>query len=185
VQGEGKSLTTANLALTFAESYKRRVLLIDADLRRPSQHTMFGVDNATGLTDLTAKHKTQLSVKELSPRLSLLTAGPPTPDPMAGLTSQFMQRLIEEAREEFDWVIVDTPPVVMLPDANLLGAMVDGAVLVLRAGVTPYHLVNRAVQNLGRDRILGVVLNGSEQLPHSKDYGYHYYAPTPHPPAVT
>ena len=70
-----------------------------------------------------------------------------------------MRRLIDEAREAFDWVIIDTPPVGLLPDANLLAAMVDGVVLVVKAGSTPYDLVKRAVDAIGRDRMLGVVLN--------------------------
>jgi capsular exopolysaccharide synthesis family protein len=172
VQGEGKTLTAANLALTFSESYQRRVLLIDADLRRPQQHSIFRVSNASGLSDLTSSQQEHVFAREVSPRLALLPAGPPTSDPMAGLTSEQMRRVIEEAREGFDWVIIDTPPVVLLSDANLLSAMADGAVLVLRAGSTPYELVERAVAGLGRERILGVVLNQAEQTRHAS-YGYY------------
>ena len=82
---------------------------------------------------------------------------------MAGLTSDRMRRVIDEAREAFDWVIVDTPPVGLLTDANLLASMVDGAVLVVKAEHTPYQLVQRAVDALGRNRILGVVLNRAQR----------------------
>jgi receptor protein-tyrosine kinase len=172
---EGKTLTAANLALTFSESYKRTVLLIDADLRRPSLHKVFRTDNARGLTEgLTAPEESKLPVRQVSERLALLQAGQANADPMAGLTSERMRRVISEAREGFDWVIIDSPPVVMLPDANLLGAMVDGAVMVVKAGSTPYDLVQRAIEAIGRDRILGIVLNRAETAAHT--YGYPSYS---------
>ena len=87
---------------------------------------------------------------------------------MAGLTSERMRRLIDEAREAFDWVIIDTPPVGLLTDANLLASMVDGAVLVVKAGSTPYDLVKRAVDAIGRERLLGVVLNRADEQPHGR-----------------
>lgn len=179
VQGEGKTLTAANLALTFSESYQRRVLLIDTDLRRPSLHSIFNVDNSTGLSELMSAEHPQMSVREVSQRLSLLPAGPATPDPMAGLTSSRMRRVIDEAREGYDWVILDTPPLVLMSDANLLSEMVDGAVLVVRAESTPFDLVNRAVAILGRERIFGVVLNGAQELPHGSRYGYYNYGYPP------
>jgi capsular exopolysaccharide synthesis family protein len=173
--GEGKTLTASNLALTFSESYRRTVLLIDADLRRPALHKVFGTDNTRGLTDgLSAAEESQLPVRQVSERLALLQAGQPNADPMAGLTSERMRRVISEAREAFDWVIIDSPPVAVLPDANLLGAMVDGAVIVVKAGSTPYGLVQRAVEAIGRDRILGVVLNRAETIAHG--YGYSSYS---------
>ena len=113
-------------------------------------------------------------MRQASPRLAILPAGRPSSDPMAGLTSNRMRRVIDEAREAFDWVIVDTPPVVLLTDANLLSAMVDGTVLVVKAGSTPFDLVNRAVSALGRERILGVVLNRAIESAHDS-YGYYNY----------
>ena len=102
---------------------------------------------------------------------------------MAGLTSQRMQRLIDEARAMFDWVIIDTPPVGLLSDANLLAAMVDRALVVVRAGSTPYDLVRRAVDAIGRDRVIGVVLNRVEQMHMREASAYYdqYYAPQPQP----
>ncbi len=160
VASEGKTLTAANLALTLSESYRRNVLLIDADLRRPSLHTIFKVRGAPGLNEgLTAADEPKLPLHDVSPRLTILPAGMPNSDPMAGLTSRRMQSLIDEAREAFDWVIIDTPPVGLLTDANLLASMVDGAVLVIKAGSTPYDLVKRAVDTIGPSKLLGVVLN--------------------------
>ncbi len=116
VAGEGKTLTATNLALTFSESYRRSVLLIDADLRRPTLHETFQVPNVAGLGDgLRADKEEKLPVVQVSPRLTLLTAGRPDPDPMSGLTSARMRRVIEEARSRFDWVIVDTPRLACCP----------------------------------------------------------------------
>ena len=122
-------------------------------------------------------HDHAVPVHQVSARLGVLQAGRPTSDPIAALTSERMRRLIEEARKKFDWVILDTPPVAVLTDANLVSSMTDGAVIVVRAGHTPYELVERAVAAIGRERTLGVVLNQAE--PHSKEYYAKYpYAPT-------
>lgn len=182
VQGEGKSLTSTNLAMTFSESYKRSVLLIDADLRRPTLHTSFRVDNSGGLSEgLISLDQRRLPVRQVSSRLAILPAGHPSADPMAGLTSDRMRQLLEEARDAFDWVIIDTPPVVLLPDANLLASMADAVVLVVKAESTSYDLVNRALAAIGRERVLGVVLNRSEKA-MSGEYGEYgeyggYYSP--------
>jgi capsular exopolysaccharide synthesis family protein len=177
VSGDGKTLTSTNLALTLSESYRRRVLLIDADLRRPSVHEVFQVKNQNGLTEcLAAETERRLPLIQASPYLSLLLAGRPDSDPMSGLTSGRMHRLIGEAAATFDWVIIDTPPVVLLPDANLLAAMVDAAILVIGAGKTPYKLITRAVDALGRNKILGVVLNRVDRSCLVGGYGYGYYS---------
>lgn len=169
---EGKSLTASNLALTFSESYQKNVLLIDADLRRPSLHDVFGVPGSPGLTDgLGAVEERKLSLHHVSPTLTLLTAGLPTSDPMAVLASERMRRLVDEARESFEWVIIDTPPLGLLADANLLADMADGALLVVRAESTPYDMVQRTAHMLGRERLLGVVLNRARMTPVQ---GYQY-----------
>ena len=175
MSGDGKTLTAINLALTLSESYRRRVLVIDADLRRPSVHTVFELKNETGLTDsLTAATERRLPVIQATSNLSLLLAGRPDSDPMSGLTSGRMRRLIAEAAAHFDWVIIDTPPLVLLPDANLLAAMVDAAILVVGAGRTPYKLITRAIEAVGRSRILGVVLNRVDRACVPGGYGYGY-----------
>ena len=120
-----------------------------------------------------------MPVHQVSARLGVLQAGRPSSDPIAALTSERMRRLINEARNNFDWVILDTPPVTLLTDANLVSSMTDGAVIVVRAGHTPHELVERAVIAIGRERTLGVVLNQAEPL--SKDY----YAKYPYAPAGT
>ena len=175
VVGEGKTLTASNLALTFSESYKRSVLLIDGDFRRPALHVVFNIDAPYGLSEgLMSVMEQKMPLYRVSERLTILPAGKPSSDPMAGLTSGRMRRVIQEAREAFDWVIVDTPPVGLLPDANLLATMVDGAVLVVRANSTPYHQVVRAIDALDRDRLLGVVLN-SVSSPAGSNHNYYSY----------
>ena len=104
---------------------------------------------------LKARDERQLAIVEISQYLSLLTAGRPDPDPMSGLTSDRMRRILNEASSKFDWIVIDTPPVALLPDANLLAAMVDVAVLVVGATRTPHDLVQRAVESIGRDKIMG------------------------------
>ena len=160
VAGEGKTITALNLAVTLSESYLRRVVLVDADLRCPRVHEMLDSAPIHGLNEaLKAAQPGPLILTTVSPRLSILPAGQADPDPMGQLTGPRMASLLAELAQKFDWVVIDTSPVVLLPDANLLAGMVDGAVIVIRAGRTSYDLVERAIQTLGRKRILGLILN--------------------------
>jgi protein-tyrosine kinase len=171
---DGKTLTAINLALVLSESYHRRVLLIDADLRRPSLGDIADVTDAPGLSEvLKSPTEQKLGLLQVTPTLMLLPAGRPDPDPMGGLTSARMRHILEEAAGRFDWVILDAPPMGPLADAGLLSQMVDGAVFVVRAGRTQYSLVQKAIEALGRERILGVVLNGIDRMP-PEQYGYSY-----------
>lgn len=184
--GEGKSLTVVNLALTLSESYQRRVFLIDADLRRPSIQRMFGLPPISGLNEgLKSERERPMPITQISSRLFVLAAGRPDPDPMSGLTSPRLRRLVEQASGAFDWVLIDTPPVGLLPDAHLLESCVDAVLLVVRSGKAPYSLVKRTVETVGRERILGVVMNAVD---FSQDrnaggyyeyYGYGYYGTPP------
>jgi capsular exopolysaccharide synthesis family protein len=180
--GEGKSLTAVNVALTLSESYRRRVFLVDADLRRPTIQRMFGLPPIAGLSEgLKAPEDRPMAVTQVSERLTILPAGRPDSDPMSGLTSERMRRLIAQAGTMFDWVIVDTPPVGLLPDASLLAAFVDGVLLVVRSGKAPYSVVKRTVEAITHERILGVVMNAID-FKHDRNaggyyeyYGYGYY----------
>src|SRR4051794_17242294 len=184
--GEGKSLTAVNLALTLSESYHKRVLIIDADLRRPTVQRIFGLPPIAGLNEgLKAKHDHPMMVTSVSDRLMVLPAGRPESDPMSGLTSDRMRRLITQAGKALDWVIVDSPPVGLLPDASLLADIVDGVLLVVRAGKAPFRMVKRTVDAITHDRILGVVMNAVDYA-HDRNaggyyeyYGYGYYGGTP------
>jgi capsular exopolysaccharide synthesis family protein len=176
VVGEGKTVTAANLALTLSDSYQKQVLLVDADLRRPSLATVFGIRATAGLTDgLTAAEYQVVPVHPVSSRLCVLPAGRPAADPIAALTSARMRRVIDDARDTFDWVILDTPPVAVLTDANLLSQMTDGAVIVVKAGYTPWDLVERAVEAVGRKSALGVVLNRASGSLQGSGYYDQYY----------
>ena len=180
--GEGKSLTAVNLALTLSESYRKRVFLVDADLRRPTVQRIFGLPSIAGLTEgLKATEDRPMSLTRISERLFVLPAGRPDADPMSGLTSDRMHRLLKQAASTFDWVIVDSPPVSILPDASLLAAFVDGVLLVVRAGKAPFQLVKRTVDTITHERILGVVMNAVD-FAHDRNaggyyeyYGYGYY----------
>jgi capsular exopolysaccharide synthesis family protein len=173
---EGKTLTATNLALTLSHSYERRVLLIDADLRRPSLHEILRLPNSVGLSD-SLRHPERSIAKyhAVTSTLSVFSAGRPDSDPMAGLVSDTMNRILTEATQRFDWVIVDTPPVALLPDANLLAAMIDTALLVIGANSTPYPLIRRAIEAIGEQRILGVVLNRMAVADIVASYNYYGY----------
>jgi capsular exopolysaccharide synthesis family protein len=175
---DGKTLTAINLALILSESYQRRVLLIDGDLRRPSIHDVSSMANVMGLSEgLRAKTEQKLTVLRLTKNLSLLPAGRPDPDPMGGLTSERMHRILADAASRFDWVVIDAPPVGTVSDASILAEMVDGTLLVVRAGKTGYALTQKAIEAIGRDRILGVVLNAVENI-DGESYEYaNYYRP--------
>jgi capsular exopolysaccharide synthesis family protein len=174
--GEGKTLTAMNVALTLSESYKRQVLIIDADLRRPSVHTVCGLGNVRGLSEgLRASEQERLAIIKLTETLSFLPAGRPDPDPMDGLTSDRMRRILDEASKRFDWVVLDAPPIGLVPDAGLLAAMVDAVLFVVRAEVTPNGQLQKAIEAVGRERIFGVVLNGAREA-DSSDYGTYYHS---------
>jgi len=176
VASEGKTLTATNLALTLSHSYERRVLLIDADLRRPSVHDVFQLPNRVGLSNsLRQPEGGRLPVQHVMPRLWILPAGRPDPDPMSSLVSDTMKQLLVDAAEQFDWIIVDTPPVALLPDANLLAGMIDTALLVVSANTTPFPLVKRATEAIGAARILGVVFNRAQKSALADGYGYYGY----------
>jgi protein-tyrosine kinase len=177
--GEGKTLTAANLALTLSESYRRRVLLIDADLRRPSLSAIFHLQSSRGLSEkLRGESDGPLRVLELSDSLALLPGGRPDSDPMAGLTSGRMRDIIQQAGESYDWVILDTPPVALQPDASLLAAMVEATVFVIATGMTPAAAIEEAIDAVGREKIVGVVLNRVESSA-SGEAEYHNYYPSP------
>ena len=159
--GDGKTLTALNLALVLGRSYGRRVLLIDGDLRRPSLHRVVGVSNRSGLADaLQAQADVRLEVTPITETVTLLPAGPADPDPLRSLSSARMKRVIHEAAQRFDWVIIDSAPVGVVADASVLATLTDGIVFVVRAEHSQYPAVKKAMQTLGHDRILGVILNG-------------------------
>jgi capsular exopolysaccharide synthesis family protein len=172
---EGKSLTVTNLALTLSGSYRRRVLLIDADLRRPSLHEVFRLPRTVGLSDA-LKNGSRPHLLELSPLLSILPAGEVDGDPLGALTSDRLAALLEDCAAAFDWVLLDAPPVGLMPDGNLLARLTKAVVFVIGAGTTPHAIVERAIAEIGRDIIVGTVLNriDARRIPSGSDYSEYY-----------
>ena len=173
---EGKTLTTINLALTLSESYGRRVLIVDADLRWPSVHRVLGLPNDSGLSEALNSNAEPV-VLQVSSNLSVLTAGNTNVAPLAGLTSARMTEVVDWCAARFDWVLLDTPPVGLLPDAQLLARLTRAAVFVIAAGVTPAATVERAITELGPECIIGTVLNrvADHRIPQSGYYSRYGY----------
>lgn len=159
---DGKSTTLANLAVTFAET-GREVLAVDCDLRRPSLHRLFDLPNDTGLTALLREERTldEVMLPTAVPHLRLLPSGPLPPNPSELLGSQRMERVIEALRGAAEVLLFDSPPTVSVTDAAILGAKMDGVLLVVSIGKTKRDHLVRAKQLLDRvkAKVLGVVLN--------------------------
>jgi non-specific protein-tyrosine kinase len=160
--GDGKSTTLANLAIAMAEG-GHRVICVDADLRRPGLHTLFGLSNREGLTTAVLGDDTWLPLQDTPvPGLRLLASGPLPPNPAELVGSRRLDRVLRLLREAADYVLFDTPPAAALSDAATLAARVDGVILVIGAGRTKRDLARRAKEQLERVKahILGVVLAG-------------------------
>jgi protein-tyrosine kinase len=171
---DGKSVAAVNLAVVLSESYRKRVLLIDGDMRRPALGQVFRLTQSNGLAEaLSAKADPRLTLVSVTPTLTVLPAGRPLPDPVTGLSSARMTQLVEDVVARFDWVIVDAPPVGAIADATLLAQMVDGTLLVIRSGKTQYPEVRQAIDAIGRERLLGVVLNDVARLPNHTYLDYY------------
>ena len=178
--GEGKSTTAANLAVAVAETGKK-VALVDADLRRPSLHRAFGLENRAGLTSALLK-EASLDTDVLRPApfysLSLMTSGPLPPNPAELLEWEGFDALLERLKREADLVILDSPPVLAVADARILAAKADATILVIDSGRTRAEAVRKALQALAtaNANVLGVVLNKVRKSGRSYEYYYDYSA---------
>lgn len=172
--GEGKSTTAGNTALAFAQDGKK-VILIDCDLRKPSVHKKFRISNTLGLSDVMLnKDKLNEAIQERNENLDILTAGKLPPNPSELLGSITMDKLLEHLEGKYDVIIMDSPPLHAVTDAQILSKKSDGLVLVIRAEKTKKDSVIAAKELLQKVNapILGLVLNGGES---SKEKYYYYY----------
>ncbi|MEH1983310.1 MAG: polysaccharide biosynthesis tyrosine autokinase [Nostoc sp.] len=175
VMNEGKSFVAANLAIATAQMGKR-VLLIDADLRRPRQHEMWKQPNLIGLSNVLVGQATLAeATKEVVINVELLSSGMIPPNPAALLDSQRMNGLLQQAAQDYDCVIIDTPPLSILADASIIGKMADGMLLVARPGIvnSAAAKTTKALIQHSRVPVLGMVVNGLTT--GDNYYSYHYY----------
>ncbi len=179
VVGEGKSTTAANLALSMAHSKDKRVALVDCDLRRPTLHKLLGIKMKEGVVDvLEEKAKLESALipiqnPALPSPLYFLPAGRTNEVSPEWLGSNKMENLVTKLAEQFDYVFFDTPPILPLADSAILGAKVDGSLLVIRAGKTSLEVLTMAMESIDLQNWVGVVLNGVDFI-RSARYGSVY-----------
>jgi capsular exopolysaccharide synthesis family protein len=178
--GEGKTITTLNLAGSLAQSPRTRVLVIDADLHRPSVGKYLGIDtpHSPGLSDaiLNEDRDLEWSIRRMDAfNLSVILAGTPRAGAYELLNSPRLEVLLRDARGRFDYVLIDTPPVVPLPDSRLLTQWVDGFLLVVAAHKTPRRALAEALTLIDQAKIIGTVFNGDDRplSLYSSYYGYY------------
>ncbi len=180
---EGKTTIAVNLAGSFAHS-KKKVLLIDCDLRKPSVHKLFGVNRTPGLIDYligNAKLNEVLTVSKIS-NLSYISAGTIPPNPAEMLDSQEMRSFLKKMRDEYDLIILDSPPIIAVTDSEILTSMVDGTLLVVSSENTEIEMMERSVELIRREntQFLGTVLNNfSYKSGYGSYYKYYYYYSRP------
>lgn len=172
--GEGKSTTAGNLALSLAQGEKK-VILIDCDLRKPSIHKKFKLSNTLGLSDVIVEKESVTNVGyKYNKNLTVLTSGKIPPNPAEMLGSKAMTALLDALKKVFDYVIIDTPPIQAVTDAQILSTKADGTILVVRAEKTKKDSVHNSVSLLKKvnANIIGTVLNGLEM--NNNNYYYYY-----------
>jgi capsular exopolysaccharide synthesis family protein len=179
VPQEGKSFAACGLAGVMAQEPGKRVLLVDADMRKPGSGRDFGLNgnsSTVGTAQVLAGANEFRSalLTAANPEFWFLPSGALPPNPTELLGSPNLERVLRSAKESFDWIIVDSPPLLALSDASLLAPLCDTVLLVVRVNSTPAKLVSETVNRIGRDHICGIVLNRQKEF-HSSRYYYHYY----------
>jgi len=174
--GEGKTLTALNLAWLLAQTEGVRALVIDSDLRRPCATDYLGIEAKMGLSEVLGG---QLSLGDAIVRLEpsglhLLPGGRPRDDVAELLSGPSYARILNEVRRMFDYIIIDAPPLGIFTDANVLMSRADGGLLVVRAGKTRYSAVEKLLEQMPKERLLGVVLNRTEEQPEAASYYYQH-----------
>jgi capsular exopolysaccharide synthesis family protein len=186
--GDGKTLTSINLAGALARDSDARVLLIDADLRRSRLAGALGMGdrNLQGLADLVArpgKHLADVTLKPGALGFAVVPAGTPPESAHRIVRSTRLEQMIGEAREHYDFVILDTPPLVPVFDAAVLSRSVDGVIVVVSAGRTPRRLLEAALEQLDARKVVGIVFNGDTGPLFGYSRSYHSYFPAHRPTA--
>jgi capsular exopolysaccharide synthesis family protein len=180
VPQEGKSFTACALAGVFAQEQGKRVVVIDADMRKTGSGKDFGLNgnnNIAGTAQVLQGGKDFRSslMKSIDPEFWFLPSGSLPKNPSELLSSPALESMLKCAADNFDWVIVDAPPVLALSDPTLIAPLCDSVVFVVRANSTPSKLVQDAVNRIGRERICGVVLSRQKQMRTSRYYYQYYY----------
>jgi len=183
---EGKSFTAANLALAESHLEGNATLLADFDFRRPVVHSLFQVPRSPGLTDfLLGKARLSEVIKKVEgSNLYIATAGSPVLNPLELLNLKEVKLLLDALPSVFNWVILDSPPLLFAADASLLGTLCHGTILVVRIGSTTIDAVGRAMQSLCENNVLGIVVNAARRGELYSKYTYYhsyYYSPAPAP----
>ncbi|QQS49190.1 MAG: CpsD/CapB family tyrosine-protein kinase [Acidobacteriota bacterium] len=174
--GEGKTSTLLNLALAIAQSKEKRVLVIDGDLRRPSVATYLGIKPVAGLEEaLTGSIELREAVTRIDgSEICVLPVTLESRNPTERLSSGRLGEILAELRDAFDFILIDSPPVMPFADARLLANHSDGVMMIVRAGLAPFETVEKALEILPADRMLGVVLNGADDQSDAGYYDYYY-----------
>ena len=174
--GEGKTLTALNLAWLLAQTEGVRALIIDSDLRRPCATDYLGIDAKMGLSEvLGGQLRLEDAIVRLEPAgLHLLPGGRPRDDVAELLSGPSYARILTEVRRMFDYIIIDAPPLGIFTDANVLMSKADAGLLVVRAGKTRYSAVEKLMEQMPKDRLLGVVLNRTQEQPDAASYYYQH-----------
>lgn len=180
VPQEGKTFTACCLAGVFAQEPGKKVLLIDADLRKPRAGKDLGIDSPGQAPGLSQVLRGEIRAEDAllgssDQEFFLLPAGPVPGDPAELLSSPLLEETIRSMSTRFDWVVVDSPPVLALADVSLIAPLCDAVLLIVRSGRTPSKMVKEAVERLGKDKICGIVLNRG-RYPKSSKYYYSYYS---------
>ena len=173
---EGKTLTALNLAWLLAQTEGVRALVIDSDLRRPCATDYLGIDAREGLSEvLGGQLNLQDAIVRLEPAgLDLLPGGRPRDDVAELLSGPSYARILSEVRRMYDYIIIDAPPLGIFTDANVLMSKADAGILVVRAGKTRYAAVDKLLEQMPKERLLGVVLNRVEEQPEAASYYYSH-----------
>ena len=173
---EGKSFTAMNLALAESHLADNSVLVADFDLRRPTLHNLLQLDRSPGISDyLLGEAPLEKVIKRITgSNLYFMPAGKPVKNPLELLNLREVKVLLDELHTVFNWTFFDTPPLLFSADANLIAAITDGTVLVVRIGSTTIDTITRAVQSLSENNVLGVVANGARAGELYSKYTYYY-----------